>query len=182
MVGEKKKKSVKAPSADSLDYQDYKQNARFSRCKAHFLLKRRVSNKGGLPLTLFRMALHACTWPVTLLLCLPSPQMDFILSEIKHPLSLWASLLRWSVSSCGPTAPSQGGVKQNVSCGGLDWGGGDIRHLVVIKLVPTLFKGTLTVGCVMATIQTPIVVLWAKKGRSSHQNINNTDILYSSYS
>lgn len=74
-------------------------------------------------------------------------------------------------SSSGPTAPSQGGVKQNVGCGGLDRGGGDVRHLMVVKLVPALFKDTLTVGCVMATIQTPIVVLLKKKRKSSHQNV-----------
>lgn len=48
--------------------------------------------------------------------------------------------------------PSQGGVKQDVGCRGLDGGGGDFRHLVVIELVPALFQGILTVGCVMAAI------------------------------
>lgn len=67
-------------------------------------------------------------------------------------------------SSCH-TAQSQGGVKQDVGRGGLDRGGGDIRHLVVIKLVPALFEDILTVGCVMAAIQTPVVVLVVKKTR-----------------
>lgn len=40
------------------------------------------------PPPLLRMALHACTWAVPVLLRLPSPQMDSIWSEIKHPLSL----------------------------------------------------------------------------------------------
>lgn len=99
------------------------------------------------------------------------PVLRLILFKVKlNNLSLWASSPRWSVSSSGPTAPSQGGVKQDVGCGGLDWGGGDVRHLMVVKLVPALFKDTLTVGCVMAAVQTPIVVLLKKKRKSSHQN------------
>lgn len=78
-------------------------------------------------------------------------------------------LLRWSVFSVFPTAGSQGGVKQDVGRRGLDWGGGDIRHLMVIKLEPALFEDILTVGCVMATIQTSVVVL-AVKEKQTHLN------------
>lgn len=58
---------------------------------------------------------------------------------------------------------SQGGVEQDVGRGGLDRGRGNIRHLVVVKLVPTLFDGVLTVGCVMATIQATVMILVVKK-------------------
>lgn len=56
-------------------------------------------------------------------------------------------------------APSQAGVEQDVGCGGLDGGGVDLRHLVVVELVPALLEAVLTVGSVMATVQPPIVVL-----------------------
>lgn len=72
------------------------------------------------------------------------------------------------------TAPSQGGVKQDVGSGGLHGRGGDFRHLVVIKLVPALFESILTVGCVMAAIQTPVVVLvMEKKMLSLFEQLDN---------
>lgn len=70
-------------------------------------------------------------------------------------------------SSSGPAAPSQGGVKQNVGGRRFDGGGGDIRNLMIVKLVPTLFEGILTVGSVMATVQTSIVVL-ENKSKHTH--------------
>lgn len=87
---------------------------------------------------------------------------------MENPLyiSLWSCSggVSFSVSS---TAGSQGGVKQDVGRRGLDGGGGDIRHLVIIKLEPALFEDILTVGCVMATIQTSIVVLAIKEKHTS---------------
>lgn len=72
-------------------------------------------------------------------------------------------LLRWSVflSSPLPTAASQAGVEQDVGCRGLDGGGVDLRHLVVVELVPALLEAVLTVGSVMAAVQPSIVVLVA---------------------
>lgn len=49
---------------------------------------------------------------------------------------------------------------------------------MVVKLVPALFKDTLTVGCVMAAVQTPIVVLLKKKRKSSHQNATLASQIY----
>lgn len=69
-------------------------------------------------------------------------------SKKKKALLLWCI----SVPPLCPTAPSQGGVKQDIGCRGLDGGGGDVRHLMVVELVPALFGGVLTVGCVMAAI------------------------------
>lgn len=91
----------------------------------------------------------------------------------------WKNLLaRTSLWSCSGgvfllfsslhTAPSQGGVKQDVGRRGLDGGGVDLRHLVVVELEPALFGGILTVGCVMATVQTPVVVLVGKEHVSGY--------------
>lgn len=59
--------------------------------------------------------------------------------------------------------PSQGGIKQDVGSRGLDGGGGDFRHLVIIKFVPALFGAILAVGCIVATVQPPIVVLVSRR-------------------
>lgn len=129
-----------------------------------------ICNSCDLTVTCSRMSSHAHTCLVNLQLCAPGPRGRDLkrlngTSSRHEPLVL----LRWSVFSVSSTAGSQGGVKQDVGCRGLDGGGGDIRHLVVIKLEPALFEDILTVGCVMATIQTSVVVL-AVKEKQTHLN------------
>lgn len=64
-----------------------------------------------------------------------------------------------------PYSTSQGGVKEDVSRRGLDGGGGDLRHLMVIEFVPALLRGVLTVGSVMSTIQATVVILSTREKR-----------------
>lgn len=64
-----------------------------------------------------------------------------------------------SLSSPLRAARSQAGVKQDVGCRRLDGGGGDLGHLVVVKLVPALLEAVLTIGRVVTAVQSAIVVL-----------------------
>lgn len=79
------------------------------------------------------------------------------------PVGHWSCSV-WSVFLSSPlrAARSQAGVKQDVGCRRLDGGGVDLRHLVVVKLVPALFEGVLTIGRVVAAVQSAVVVLVGK--------------------
>lgn len=98
------------------------------------------------------------------------PTFTFRIKKGLNGRTFWCEplvLLGWSVFLWSPlrTARSQAGVKQDVGCRRLDGGCVDLRHLVVVKLVPALFEAVLTIGCVMATVQSPIVVLVRKRNK-----------------